>query len=120
MKVTASGLGPMNWAMNYIISGVTTLFQGFVRRFMQNKIRSHIAERLPNYQFPVEGGNIDITEVPEITEPPEETEAPEEIPEDTEAPEEIPEETEAPEEVTESPEEEALEALQLFKYLDLI
>ncbi|GBN11862.1 hypothetical protein AVEN_224152-1 [Araneus ventricosus] len=60
MKVTASGLGPMNWAMNYIISGVTTLFQGFVRIFMQNKIRNHIAERLPNYQFPVEGGNIDI------------------------------------------------------------
>ncbi|CAL1276383.1 unnamed protein product [Larinioides sclopetarius] len=121
MKVTASGLGPMNWAMNYIISGVTTIFQGFVRKFTQNKIRSHIAERLPNYQFPVEGGDIDITEVPEITEPPKETEAPEEIPEETEAPEEIPEETEAPEEeVVESPEEEALEALQVFRYLDII
>ncbi|GIY34241.1 uncharacterized protein CDAR_33111 [Caerostris darwini] len=131
MKITVTGLGPMNWAMNYIISGVTTIFQGFIRNFMQKKIRSHIAERLPNYQFPVEGGNIDITEVPEITEAPKEpeteapkepeTEAPEEIVPETEAPEEIVPETEAPEEVvTDSPEQEALEAMQLFKYLDLL
>ncbi|GIY63185.1 uncharacterized protein CEXT_606601 [Caerostris extrusa] len=119
MRITATGLGPMNWAMNYIISGVTTIFQGFIRNFMQKQIRSHIAERLPNYQFPVEGGNIDITEVPEITEAPKEpeTEAPKEP--ETEAPKEIV--SEAPEEVvTDSPEQEALEAMQLFKYLDLL
>ncbi|PRD31993.1 UNVERIFIED_CONTAM: Zan [Trichonephila clavipes] len=107
MKMSITGLGPMNWAANYIIGGVTSIFQGFLRNFMQKKVRNHIAERLPRYQFPVDGGDIEIT-VPEIVT---ETEAPEEtVPEETDAPEEIiPEETEAPEEIvpdeTEAPEE---------------
>ncbi|GFU22813.1 hypothetical protein NPIL_341051 [Nephila pilipes] len=114
MKMSITGLGPMNWAANYIIGGATSLFKGFLKSFMQKKVREHISERLPRYQFPIEGGNIEIT-VPDITITSEEitteTDAPEEIvPEETEAPEEIvPDETEAPEEIipdeTEAPEE---------------
>ncbi|GFY56513.1 hypothetical protein TNIN_436631 [Trichonephila inaurata madagascariensis] len=116
MKMSITGLGPMNWAANYIIGGVTSLFQGFLRNFMQKKVRNHIAERLPRYQFPVDGDDIEVT-VPEIVT---KTEAPEEtVPEETEAPEEIvPEETEALEEI-EDPENEALKALQLLSYLML-
>ncbi|XP_035208661.1 uncharacterized protein LOC118183291 isoform X2 [Stegodyphus dumicola] len=55
MKVWVTGLGPLNWSLNYIISGVTTLFEGYIRSFIQNKVRKHLEERLPNYVFPVDG-----------------------------------------------------------------
>lgn len=74
MKVWMSGLGPMNWALNYLISGVTSLFQGFVKKMIEKQVRSHIAERLPNYEFPVDGSN----EIPETVAP--ETEAPDTVP----------------------------------------
>jgi len=56
MKVWISGLGPINWAVNPIISAVTKIFQRFVRNFMENRVRIYIGHRVPEYQFPVEGG----------------------------------------------------------------
>lgn len=52
MEIRITGLGPLNWALNYMISGVTSLFQGFIKRMIENKIRNHIEENMPNYKFP--------------------------------------------------------------------
>lgn len=100
MKVEISGLGPLNWAANYLIGSTASLFKGFIRKMAESQIRNHLSERLPKYQFPVDNT---ITDIPETEEPEQpETEAPEEP--ETEAPEEP--ETEAPEEPeTEAPEE---------------
>lgn len=54
MTVEVTGLGPMNWSANYLISGVTSIFQGFIKTMLEKQVRSHIAERLPEYQFPVD------------------------------------------------------------------
>lgn len=73
MKVEITGLGPMNWAANYLISGITTIFNGFIQRMIETGIKNHIEERLPNYQFPVDEAVTDNpTEPPEVVVPTEE------------------------------------------------
>ncbi|GBL76941.1 hypothetical protein AVEN_12614-1 [Araneus ventricosus] len=55
MDVWVSGLGPFNWALNPIIKGAKKIFKTYLRNLLESKIRFYIEERLPNFQFPVEG-----------------------------------------------------------------
>lgn len=55
MDVWVSGLGPLNWALNPVIKGVKALFKTYLIGVLENKIKIYIEERLPNFQFPVEG-----------------------------------------------------------------
>ncbi|GFR23574.1 uncharacterized protein TNCT_491231 [Trichonephila clavata] len=55
MDVWVSGLGPLNWALNPIIRGAKSLFKTYLTGVLENKIQTYIQERLPNFQFPVEG-----------------------------------------------------------------
>ncbi|KFM82821.1 antigen AG231, partial [Stegodyphus mimosarum] len=61
LKVWITGLGPLNWAVNPIIKGVNTVFKRFVKYLLENKVKHHIADRLPNFKFPVEGEDIETT-----------------------------------------------------------
>jgi len=61
MEVWITGLGPLNWAVNYLISGVTTLFKGYIKNMLEKQVRNHLAERLPNYRFPVDDTTETIT-----------------------------------------------------------
>ncbi|XP_035208664.1 uncharacterized protein LOC118183292 [Stegodyphus dumicola] len=67
LKVWITGLGPLNWAVNPIIKGVNKVFKRFVKYLLENKVMHHIADRLPNFKFPVEGGDIDETTTESIT-----------------------------------------------------
>lgn len=72
MEVWITGLGPLNWAANYLISSTASLFQAFIKNMLENQIRYHVAERLPNYIFPVDdSAEITETSAPEKTEKPE-------------------------------------------------
>ncbi|GFU22817.1 uncharacterized protein NPIL_341081 [Nephila pilipes] len=55
MEVWVSGLGPLNWALNPIIRGAKALFKTYLTGVIENKIKIYIEERLPNFQFPIEG-----------------------------------------------------------------
>ncbi|CAL1276379.1 unnamed protein product [Larinioides sclopetarius] len=55
MDVWVSGLGPFNWALNPIIKGAKKIFKTYLKNFLESKIQFYIEERLPNFQFPVEG-----------------------------------------------------------------
>lgn len=81
MEVWMSGLGPINWAMNPIISGVTKLFKRFIKNFMERKVKGHIAQNIENFQFPVEPGlETEATEiVTTVTELPTSTAEPTEL-----------------------------------------
>ncbi|KAF8790927.1 uncharacterized protein LOC129960673 [Argiope bruennichi] len=55
MNVWVSGLGPFNWALNPIIKGAKKIFKTYLKNLLESKIQFYIEERLPNFQFPVEG-----------------------------------------------------------------
>lgn len=64
MKLRVSSLGPINWAVNPIINGVTKIFKRSVRNCMEHKVKKHIAKHIPNYQFPTkEGKTTEITKI---------------------------------------------------------
>lgn len=70
MTVWITGLGPLNWAVNPIISGVKRIFERSVRNFMETKVEKHVSERIPNFQFPVEDNVMEhVTNEPEVTDP---------------------------------------------------
>ncbi|KAG8198360.1 hypothetical protein JTE90_021608 [Oedothorax gibbosus] len=125
MEIRITGLGPLNWALNYMISGVTSLFKGFLKRMIENRIRDHIDENLPNYKFPegitttVEPITEEPTTVTLWPEPEPETETASEpeltsLPEPEPEPEPVPEPEPEPEPEAES---QARNAMRVLNYL---
>lgn len=91
MELHIYGLGPINWAVNSIISGVTKIFRRQVRNCMEHKIEKHITKHIHSYQFPVvEGETTETPEsIPTQTAKPEETTPPRTLLPKTEKPKEI-------------------------------
>ncbi|XP_015912509.2 mite allergen Lep d 7 [Parasteatoda tepidariorum] len=54
VQVWISGLGPLNWMINPMLKMANKVFRGKVHSLLEGKVESHISERLPKFQFPVE------------------------------------------------------------------